>query len=109
MEDSTLLQENEALETFYERQVGQLKGQDWAASLRDELLKLGLVYISQGRQEGGGRADYQIIKIRCPDMQTQMSIDKMGEEIFSCMLVIKEREKEGFIHIIHITYLYILV
>jgi len=42
-------------------------------------------------------------------MQTQMSIDKMGEEIVSCMLVIEEREKEGFIHIMYITYLYILV
>jgi len=33
MEDSTLLQENEGFETFYERQVGQTKGEDWAASL----------------------------------------------------------------------------
>jgi len=49
MEDSTLLQENEGFETFYERQVGQMKGEDSAASLRDELLKLGLVFISQAR------------------------------------------------------------
>jgi len=63
MEDSTLLQENEGFETFYERQVGQLKGEDWAANLRDELLKLGLVYILQARQEGGGRASYQLLKL----------------------------------------------
>jgi hypothetical protein len=66
--DSTLLQENEGFETSYEKQVGHLKEDDWAASLREELLKLGLVYILQGRQEGG-RANYQIIKIKCPDMQ----------------------------------------
>lgn len=95
MKDSTLLQENEGFESFYERQVGQLKGEDWAASLRDELLKLGLVYISQSRQESGGRATYQIIKIRCTDMQTQMSIDKIGEDIFSCTLVFEERERGG--------------
>ena len=35
MEDSTLLEENEGFETFYEWQVGQLKGEDWAVSLRD--------------------------------------------------------------------------
>jgi len=104
MKDSTLSQVNEGFESFYERQVGQLKGEDWAASLRDELLKLGLVYISQSRQEGGGRAKHQIIKIRCTDMQTQMSISKMGEEIFICTLVFEEREKERIIHIIYITY-----
>lgn len=55
--DSTLLQENEGFETSYEKQVGRLKGEDWAASLRDELLKLGLVCILQGKQESG-RANY---------------------------------------------------
>jgi hypothetical protein len=72
-----------------------LKGEDWAPSLKDELLKLGMVYISQGRQEGGGRANYQIIKIRCPDTQTQMSIDKMAEEIFSCTLVFEKKKRRG--------------
>lgn len=89
MEDST--QESEGFETFYEKQVGQTKGEDWTANLRDELLKLGLVYISQGRQEAGGRANYQIIKIKCPDIQTQISKDKMAAEIFSCTLVFEER------------------
>jgi hypothetical protein len=72
-----------------------LKGEDWAASLRDELLKLGLVYVSQDREEVGGRANYQIIKIRCPDMQTEMSINKMGEEIFSCTLISKKEKRRG--------------
>lgn len=76
---------------------------------KDELLTLGLIYISQGREEGGVRTEYQIIKIRCPDMQTQMSIDKMGEEIFGCTLVFEEREKERIIHILYITYSYILM
>lgn len=87
-----------------------LKWEDWAVSLRDELLTLGLLHISQGRQEGSGRANYQIIKIRRPDMQTQMSIDKMGEEIFSCMLIFEKREKERITRIIiYITYSYMLM
>lgn len=95
MEDNTLLHENEGFESFYEGQVGQLKGEDWATSLRDEFLKLGLVCISQGRQECDGRANYQIIEIRCPDMQTQIEWRKRF--LVACWYLKKEERRGLYI------------
>jgi hypothetical protein len=97
-------------ETCYEWQVENFKGVGWAANLRDKLRKSWLGYILQDRQKGGGRATDQIIKTRCSDMQRQMSIEKMGEEIFSCIVVFEEREGEGIIYAIYnIYYIYIYI